>query len=151
MTFKQKNVAASLVNYSLIFFFFLFRLVQIIRNDNFNTSTIFPLWGTIIVLAIFVTIAATILTHILFAIIEVVRTGKDDPKIDDFEDERDKLIDLKGTRITYTILSIGVFVAMVTFVFAQPPLVMFCLLIFFGILAQIIGDVTRLVLYQRGF
>lgn len=151
MTFKQKNITASLVNFSLIFGFFLFRLSQIIRNENFNASTIFPLWGIIIVLAIFVTIAATILTHILFAIVEVVRTGKDDPKIEDFEDERDKLIDLKGTRITYTVFSLGVFVAMLTFVFGQVPLVMFCLLIFFGVLAQIIGDVTRLVLYQRGF
>lgn len=39
---------------------------------------------------------------------------------------------------------------MLTFVLGQPPLVMFALLIFFGVLAQVVGDIARLVLYQRG-
>lgn len=30
-------------------------------------------------------------------------------------------------------------------------LVNFSLLIFFGVFAQVVGDITRLVLYQRGF
>lgn len=151
MTFKQKNITASLATFSLILGFYLFRLFQLVQNENFAATPIFLLWGIIIALVIFVTITATILTHIVSAIIDVVRTGKDDPKIEDFEDERDKLIDLKGTQATYTASSLGVFLAMLTFAFGQPPLVMFCLLIFFGVLAQIIGDITRLVLYQRGF
>jgi hypothetical protein len=40
---------------------------------------------------------------------------------------------------------------MLTFVLGQPPLVMFSLLIFFGLLAQIIGDTSRMILYRRGF
>jgi hypothetical protein len=40
---------------------------------------------------------------------------------------------------------------MLTFVFGQPPLVMFTLLIFFGLVAQIIGDISRLYLYRKGF
>jgi hypothetical protein len=40
---------------------------------------------------------------------------------------------------------------MLTYVLGQPPLVMFVLLILVGIVAQIIGDISRLVLYRRGF
>jgi hypothetical protein len=40
---------------------------------------------------------------------------------------------------------------MLTFVLGQPPLVMFSLLIFFGLVAQVSGDVLRLYLYRRGF
>jgi hypothetical protein len=47
--------------------------------------------------------------------------------------------------------SLGVFLAMLTFVLGQPALGMFTLLIFFGLLAQIIGDMYRLVLYRKGF
>src|SRR5690606_19560202 len=108
-------------------------------------------WGVIIVLAVIVTIAATILTHIISAIIEAIKTGEENPKIEDFEDERDKLIDLRGTQVTYLIVSLGTFLSMLTFVFGQEPLVMFTLLIFFGLLAQVIGDISRLVLYRRGF
>jgi hypothetical protein len=151
MSFKQKNIVVTLVNFSLILLFFLFRLAQLIKHASFTAPKLFWLWGIIIVLAIFVTIAATILTHIVTAIIEAVRTGNNQPKIEDFEDERDKFIDLKGTQVTYTASSLGSFIAMLSFVFGQPPLVMFSLLIFFGVLAQILGDINRLRLYQRGF
>jgi hypothetical protein len=151
MPFQEKNVTVSLVNFTLILGFFLIRVVQMIQNETFTPTNVFRLWGIIIVLAIVVTIAATILTHIVSAIIEAIRTGEKDPEIEDIEDERDQLIDLRGTKVTYLLSSIGVFLAMLTFVLGQPPLVMFTLLIFFGVVAQIVGDISRLVLYRRGF
>jgi len=136
MSFQEKNVTVSLVNFSLILVFFLIRVFQMIQNDSFNSTNIFRLWGIIIVLAIIVTIAATILTHIISVIIEAIKTGEENPEIEDFEDERDKLIDLRGTKVTYLISSLGAFISMLTFTFGQPPLVMFTLLIFFGVVAQ---------------
>jgi hypothetical protein len=150
MSYQEKNIAVSLVNFSLILGFYLVSLFQMNREGSFNSENVFRLWGIVIVLAVVVTIVATILTHIGSGIIEAIRTGQE-PKIQDIEDERDKLIDLKGTRVTYFISSIGAFLAMLTFVLGQPPLVMFTLLIFFGVLAQVVGDVSRLVLYKRGF
>jgi hypothetical protein len=121
-----------------------------IRGGSLNSTNVFRLWGIVIVLAILVTILATILTHIGSGIIQAIRT-KEEPDIEDIADERDKLIDLRGTKITYFVSSIGVFLSMLTFALGQPPLVMFTLLIFFGIVSQIIGDVSRLYLYRRGF
>lgn len=151
MSFQQKNITVSLVNFSLILGFFLIRVLQMILNETFNSTNIFRLWGIIIVLAVVVTIFATILTHIVSAIIEAIKTGEKEPDIENIADERDKLIDLRGTKITYSISSLGAFLAMLTFAFGQPPLVMFTLLIFFGVLAQVIGDISRLMLYRRGF
>ena len=122
-----------------------------IQEGSFNATNVFRLWGIIIGLAIIVTIIGTILTHIVSAIIQAIKTGEEDPKIEDFEDERDRLIDLRGTKVTYFVSSIGVFLSMLTFTLGQPPLVMFTLLIFFGVVAQIIGDISRLYLYRRGF
>jgi len=79
-----------------------------------------------------------------------VKTNEE-PEIEDIADERDKLIDLKGTKVTYYVFSIGVLLSMLTFVLGQPPLAMFTLVIFFGIVAQIIGDISRLWFYRRGF
>jgi hypothetical protein len=150
MSFQQKNVTVSLVNFSLILGIFLIRVLQMVQGDSFTASNVFRLWGIVIVLAIVVTIFATILTHILSTIIEAIKTGEENPKIEDFADERDQFIDLRGTKITYFVSSIGAFLSMLTFVLGQPPLVMFTLLIFFGVLAQIAGDISRLYLYQRG-
>jgi len=150
MSFQEKNITVTLVNFSLILGFYLIRLFQMIQSGSFNSTNVFRLWGIIIALAVIVTIAATVLTHIVSAIIQAIKT-KGEPDIEDIKDERDQLIDLKGTKVTYFVSSIGSFLSMLTFVFGQPPLVMFTLLIFFGVVAQIIGDILRLYLYRRGF
>ncbi len=151
MSYKEKNITVSLINFILILVFFLFRVFQMIRSGSFNSENVFRLWGIIVVLAVIVTVGATVLTIIVSAIIDAIKTGKKEPEIDDLQDERDRLIDLRGTKVTYLVSSIGGLLAMLTFVFGQSPLVMFTLFIFFGILAQVLGDISRLVLYRGGF
>jgi hypothetical protein len=151
MSFQEKNITVSLVNFILILGFYLIRVFQMLRSGSFDSANVFRLWGIVIALAVVVTIFATILTHIVSAIIHAIKTGEEKSNIEDIEDERDQLIDLRGTKVTYFISSIGGFLSMLTFVLGQPPLVMFTLLIFFGVVAQIIGDASRLYLYQRGF
>jgi hypothetical protein len=151
MSFKEKNISATLVSFLVILLVYLVGILRMIQDGGLNSTSLFRLWGIVIVLAIAFTIAATILTHIFSAIIQAIRTGGEEPEIEDLEDERDQLIDLRGTRATHFIYSLGAFFSMLTFVLGQSPLVMFALLILFGVVAQIIGDVSRLVLYRRGF
>jgi len=151
MSFQEKNFTASLVTFTLILGYYLIRLFQLIQGGDFNSTGVVRLWGFVIGFAIIGTILVTIFTHILSAITQAIQTGEKDPKIEDIQDERDQLIDLRGTKVTYFVSSIGVFLAMLTFAFDQPPLVMFSLLIFFGVFAQIVGDISRLILYRRGF
>jgi len=150
MSYQEKNITVSLVNFTLILGFYLIRVFQMIQDGSFNSTNVFRLWGIVIILGIVVTILGTILTHIVSAIIQAIKT-KQEPDIRDIQDERDTIIDLRGTKITYITYSIGVFLSMLTFALNQPPLVMFTLLVFFGLLAQIIGDISRLYLYRRGF
>jgi len=151
MSFQQKNITVTLVNFTLILGFYLFRVIQMIRSESFTPENVFRLWGLVIGFAIVATVIGMILTHIVSTVIQVVKTGDEEPKMNGIQDERDQLIDLKGTKVTYNVSSSGAFLAMLTFVFHQPPLVMFSLLIFFGVFAQVAGDITRLMLYRRGF
>lgn len=151
MSFQEKNISVTLVSFTLILLFYLNRIFVMIQDGGLNSTGVFRLWGIVIVLAIIVTVVAMILTHVFSAIIVAIETGDDDPDIEDIEDERDKLIDLKGTKVTYLVSSIGVFLAMLTYALGQEPLVMFSLLIFFGLIAQVFGDIERLILYRRGF
>lgn len=150
MSYQEKNITVSLVNFTLILGFFLIRVFQMIQSGSFNSTNVFWLWGIVIGLAVVVTIVATILTHIGSGILQAIKT-KEEPRIEDIQDERDQFIDLRGTKVTYFVSSIGGFLSMLTFVLGQPPLVMFTLLIFFGVVAQIIGDISRLYLYRKGF
>ena len=150
MSFQEKNITVSLSIFVIILGIYLIRVFQMVQSESFNSTNVFRLWGIIVVLAVIGTIVATILTHIAGGIVHKVRTNED-PHIEDIQDERDQIIDLKGTRVAYTFSSIGVALSMLTFVFGQPPLVMFSLLIFFGVLAQVVADIWRLTLYRRGF
>ena len=150
MSFQEKNIVASLSTFTLILFVYLFRVFQMIQTESFNAPSLFRLWGIVAILAVAGTILLSILTHIAGGIVHKIRTNED-PHIEDIQDERDKLIDLKGTRVAYTFSSLGVAASMLTFVFGQSPLVMFSALIFFGVLAQIVADIWRLNLYRKGF
>ena len=39
---------------------------------------------------------------------------------------------------------------MLTFAFNQPPLIMFSLIVFFSLLAEISGNIAQLSMYRRG-
>jgi hypothetical protein len=149
MTFQQKNNTVSLASFSLLLIFFLLRIAQLVRKQSFNDATMIRLWIIVVVLAIVVTIVGIVLTHGVPAAIKTARTGDPEPEIDDTIDERDQRIDLEGTNLTYRITSLGTFVASLTFALGQPPLVMFSLLIFFGLAGQIAGDALRLRRYQQ--
>lgn len=149
MTFQQKNNTVSLASFSLLLIFFLLRIAQLLRNQNFNDATVVRLWIIVVVFSIVVTIVGIILTHGIPVIVKRARTGEAEPEIDDTIDERDQRIDLEGTSLTYRIISLGIFVASLTFALGQPPLVMFSLLILFGLVGQIAGDALRLKRYQQ--
>jgi len=151
MSHQEKNISASLLTSTLILGYYLIRILNMDLTESLIETKLFRLWGIVILLTIFGTIITTIFAHIFSAIFQAIKTGEENPKIEDIQDERDKLIDLRGTKISYIFSSIGVALSMLAFVLGQTSLVMFSLLIFFGIFAQVIGDISRLVLYRRGF
>lgn len=147
MSYEEKNATVSLMNSGFILGFYLLRLWQMAQSGTMNEIAVYSLWATIIVVAIIASVAANVITQIVTGIIHTVRTDEEESY---FTDERDRLIGLIGARNSGVALGIGVFIAMLTLVFNQPVLVMFNLLIFFMIVAEILGSLTRIYLYRRG-
>jgi hypothetical protein len=148
MSYQEKTISVSLFSSILIMVYYLSNIIPMYREDSLSSARVFSLWGMVIALAIIVNILGNILTMIMFSIIDEIREKEEESLI---EDERDKLIELKGTKITYIVSSLGVFVSMLSFVLGQPPLVMFSLLIATCFVAEIIGGAFRLFRYRRGF
>lgn len=147
MTYQEKTTTVSLMSTLLIFGFYLVNALPLMQSEPMNSTAIFSLWATIIILSIIVNIVSSILTLIVFNVIQMIRTHEEES---DIMDERDKLIGLKGTRNSYVTFSLGVLVSMVTLVMNMPAVVMFNLLVISGLAAQVVGDVSRLYLYRRG-
>ena len=149
MTFQETHVTVSLVSFTLITIYYVVSWLKMYLSEGLNSERIFTLWIVVIVAGIVLVIAGTILTTIVQAILYAIKTQSD--KTERLvEDERDKLIGLKGNRIAYIAFSVGVFIAMLTFALGQPPLIMFSLIILFSLLAEIIENSMQLVYYRRG-
>lgn len=150
MTYQEKNITVALVSHLLIGAYYLVSLFQMQQTGGLIPAKVFSLWALVIVSTIIVNIIGNILTHILLSIVHAIKTGTE--HVEKYiEDERDNLIGLKGNKVSYIAYSISVLIAMLSFAFGQPPLVMFSLLILSGILAEIIGDLSQLRLYRKGF
>jgi len=150
MSYQEKNITVSLMTSLLILGFFGVNVFQMLQSGGLVPSRVFTLWAIIIVVTILSTILGSILTNILLSIVHAIRTRSEEEERF-IEDERDRLIGLKGTRFSYITFSIGVLIAMLTFVFGQPPLVMFTLIVFFSIAAEVVGSLSQIYLYRRGF
>jgi len=149
MTFQQTHVTVSLVSFTLITIYYVVSWLKMYLSEGLNSERIFTLWIVVIVAGIVLVIAGNILTNIVRAILYAIKTQSDKTERL-IEDERDKLIGLKGDRIAYIAYSVGIFVAMLTFALGQPALIMFSLIILFSLLASITSSIMQLVYYRRG-
>jgi quinol-cytochrome oxidoreductase complex cytochrome b subunit len=150
MSYQEKSVTVSLFSSLLILGYYLTSIFRMYFGGGLVSGQVFRLAGIVIGAAIIVNIAANILTNIILSIIHAIRTGKEEEERF-IEDERDNLIGLKGMKFSYFVFSVGVLLAMITFVVGQPPLVMFSLIVLFALVSEIIGDIVQIALYRRGF
>jgi len=149
MSNRENTIIVSLVSTLIVLSFYLVRWLGMYQEVGLDSAQIFRLWAIVIVATILLNIFGNILANIAVNIAHAIRTNSS-AEVRMVEDERDKLIELKGIKVTYIAFSVGVLLAMLTFVFGQPPLIMFSLIIFFSLLGEIIGDLSQLFLYRRG-
>ena len=149
MSERKVSISVSLVSTLLILGYYLVKLIPMFQQSDLIPDEVFRLAGIVIVASILLNIAGNIIANIVINIVHAIQT-RSEKEVRLLEDERDKLIGLKGTQVSYIAFSLGVMVSMLTFVFAQPALVMFSLIIFFSLLAEIIGNLSQFYFDSQG-
>ncbi|MNW46180.1 hypothetical protein D3C74_234610 [compost metagenome] len=92
-------------------------------------------------------IVAKVIIHIVFVIFNKIATNEDEPS---FEDEFDKIIELKADRISLYVFFLGFILSMVPLVTDLPTYLTFLGLIFFGFLSDLLGRIAQLYFYRKG-
>lgn len=149
MSNRKTEITVSLVSTLAVLAYYLVNIFQMLQGGGLNSAEVFRLWAVVIIATIILNIAGNIITNIVINIVHAIKTQKDE-EVRMLEDERDKLIGLKGDRVSYLAFSIGVFLSMLTFALGQPPLVMFSLIVLSSLIAEIFGDVSQFLFYNRG-
>lgn len=105
-------------------------------------------WARAFLVFIPLSIVVTIIVTIVFTIHYRLTARESEPSI---TDERDRLIELIGHRNALYVFSIGVVLAMAVLAFGTPISAMFITLIYAGLLSSVVDELTRFMLYRRGF
>ncbi len=126
-------------------------------DTKFWATTILQVIGIGIVAMIVIQIVFHILLSIGAAISEQIKTGTcDDKKVEKsiememVEDEMDKLIELKATKIGYAIVGIGFVAALVSLVLEWPLAVMLNILFGSFVIGSIIEACVQIHYYRKG-
>jgi amino acid transporter len=139
LSFQEKSTWVTLILTVLIFGYYFAEAISIFQNESVDNSTIAGLFISAIIFAIiFYSIS-----HIILAVINRKEAEQN-------EDERDKLIELKGVRLSYYVLVAGVFVTGSSLFMTSSPLILANIIFFFFILGEVIGYVSKLIFYRRG-
>ena len=148
MNYQENRIIGYLISILLAVGYYSFHVFQKYQEGSFDLTTISSSWGSIALIAIAVQIALSIFMGILFSVIPASTRKEKDISL---SDERDQLIDLKADRISHAVFGVGFLLAMITLAVNLPPLVMFNLIVYSGFAAGIVGFITKLYLYRRGF
>lgn len=114
-----------------------FYLVTVLPTDTVN---VMPHQVVFFVLAVVMLVIMQIVGHIVIAIVDRHTET----------DERDRLIELKGTRNAAYVLATGVFLALCAALLTEGNFVFTHVLLGFWVLAQLVEIGSQLFLYRRG-
>nr|WP_240343920.1 hypothetical protein [Paenibacillus sp. SYP-B3998] len=95
-----------------------------------------------------VSIVAKVIIHIVVVIFNKIATNEDQPS---FEDEFDKIIELKADRISLYVFFLRFILSMVPLVTDLPTYLTFLVLIFFGFLSVLLGRSLNYTFIEKEF
>ena len=148
MNYQENRIIGYLISVLLAVGYYSFQVFQKYQEGSFDLTTISSSWGSVILIAIAVQIVLSIFMGILFSVIPASTRSEKNISL---SDERDQLINLKADQISHAVFGVGFLIAMITLAIGLPPLVMLNLIVYSGFGAGIVGLITKLYLYRRGF
>ena len=148
MSYRERRTVVSLISTIL---FATFYFVYVFRNypgGNPYSAEVFHFWGVSMFILTPLSIAVQIAISIAFSIAYTTATRDKESRL---SDARDRLIELRGIRNTVYVFAFGFLLAMGSLVINESPSVMFLIIFASGFVAGMVGDISQLFLYRRGF
>lgn len=139
MSFKEKSILSSLILTVVVFGYY---FVQAFNTIDSSLLEITNRVGFFIGAVVFMVLLEIVL-HIVLAITNKNESNKPN-------DERDSLIELKATRISYYILVVGIFTVGISILFSFDTLLLANIMLLFFVIAEIVGFSMQLYYYRRG-
>ena len=149
MTYHEKRTVAMIAASVTVFAVYSLVLFSKYQSGDFTNAEPLRLAAVLLLLFIPIAVGSKIVTMILFAIGRAIATGGKEVDVP-IEDERDKMIELKASRITAYIFGGGFFLAMGVLALAWPLSVAFLILFVTLFACDIATEIAQFRYYRRG-
>lgn len=149
MSFEERNAVTGILVCFVTWGAMLSVLLRKSAAGVFDGESGLANWAQSVLWLVLIGIAIAIVMTILFNIAYAIVTG--DRKPDFRRDERDTLIGLRGIQATLVVITLGIIGAIVALAFGASILVVLNMILAACAFSSLASDVTRLILYRRGF
>ena len=149
MSYQEKRSIASVVSTLLVFGTYYMAMLWMYQAGRFGGPDAASLIGLSILTLIAGAIAFNIVTTILFSIVFAIAEGDAHPSF--VVDERDKLIELNGLRVSAYLVGAGFILSMAALALGQPVFLVLNLIVFSFAFGDVIANCAKLRMYRRGF
>ena len=148
VTYQELNQIIMLVVTTLISGYFLVRAYQMLQTHGGVWPPISPEWGGLILGLVALQIGAAILTRIFLAIFHTLATREEPPPA---EDERDKLIEMRGSYSAHITLGLGFLLAMLLLWRGAAPMLALNIIALAFLISGMAYYLTQFIYHRRGF
>ncbi|MEP0986035.1 DUF2178 domain-containing protein [Ekhidna sp.] len=147
MDYHERKSIINMLSMIIVLGIYYWTVFERFNSQVMTTDEQLQFWSKAILIAIPLSIITKIVVMIVFAISNYLITRE---KMPSFEDERDKLIELKATRNSYIIFGIGFFISLTVLAFGYPPKYMFISIILGGIASEIFDNLSKVYYHSKG-
>jgi len=148
ISYQELGLIMMMLTMLIVAGYFFFRINRLYQETGLQGPEITSEWGGLILLLILVQIGAMILAQILLAIGHTIATREEPP---DMDDERDKLIELKGANHGSNAQGIGFLIAMFALWRGISPIMALNILVSGMLLSGVVNFASQLYYRRRGF
>lgn len=147
MTYHEKSIAIALSILVLMYGVYGVALYEMFQDGRFASPDATSLLGKSILALMAGVFVVTVVVRIGVTVVEAIAARDAHPVI---TDERDKLIELRGLRISHFVFAGGFVLSMIALAFGEPPFVVINLVICALGAGEVSGSLGQLYLYRRG-
>ncbi|AIO18393.1 hypothetical protein KQ51_00510 [Candidatus Izimaplasma bacterium HR1] len=153
MSYQEKKSLTNIISSIVITSIYAVVMYQKYLNGAFDTTNIFRLWAIIILIFIPISVISRIIIMIIFHILEsVVQTAKGE-EVDlemDIVDERDKLIEMKVSKISMMVFALGFIIALAIQLFDVSNHSFFIIMVISGLITEVLSETLSIIYYRKG-
>jgi len=147
MSYQEKQNIVNILSGLLITVIYAIIVYQRQLQGRFDLTEDFSKWGVLFLIFIGVSVVARIIIQIIFHIINAIATREEKTPV---EDERDKLVKLKGTRNSYYAFTSGFVLSVMGLALGMPVYWVFIAFVVFGLIAEIVDNGSQIYYYRKG-